>query len=448
LVISDTGVKKMRDIMSKIVYAINSYWEAQQSIRRQFDDNKIRRIQTRRLQYLLQYSVKNIKYYQELFQHNGLNVDKIKTPQDLQHVPFLTKVQLRDRFWDFLPRSLPACRVSRTSGSLGIPVCIFSDWKSRRMNSAAAVRFRKAIGIPLFRRPMIILLNTDHDQDRPPHWTYIQGIHKTYYLNPYITSAQNIAYINQVRAKLSKPVISGNASAVRTLAHYTKDGIFPYLSPSVIITGGEVLFPQARDLIESTFGIGVIDVYACNEARDIAWQCRQYYGYHINSDNVIVEIVKGDEPVGVGETGEVVITDLNRYIMPIIRYKNGDMARFTDEICPCGCKLPMIAEITGRTGDNIHLPNGNVILWNHLKSQMTHPHIRQFQLVQEVDGSFMIRYIPGDGADTEQLDALLLNRYRNLLGDSIKIKIEKTAIIHPDASGKSKLVVSHFRPDS
>jgi phenylacetate-CoA ligase len=436
----------MRDVMNKIIYAIGSYWEAHRSIRRQFDDNKIRRVQIRRLQCLLRFSVKNIKYYQELFQSYDLNVDKIQTPQDLRHVPFLTKAQLRDRFWDFLPHSLPACRVSRTSGSSGIPVCILSDWKSRRINSAAVVRFRKAIGIPLFRRPMIKLQNTNHDQYKLPRWTYIQGIHKTYYLNPYVTSERNIVYINHLKAKLSKPVISGNTSAARMLAHYTKDGIFPRLSPSVIITGGEILFPQVRDLIESTFGIGVIDVYACNEARDIAWQCGQCYGYHINSDNAIVEIVKNDRPVAVGEIGEVVITDLNRYVMPIIRYKNGDTARFTDEICPCGRKLPMIAEVTGRTGDNIHLPNGNVILWSHLKSQMTHPYIRQFQLVQELDRSFTIRYIPEDGADTEHLDVLLLKRYQTLLGDSIKIKIEKTTIIHPAASGKSKLVVSHYKP--
>jgi len=432
--------------LAKIAWTLATYVEARRAVRRQSDPERIRTVQNARLQYLLRHCAGNIKYYQELFKQEGIDPERIRTAHDLARVPFLTKDELRGRFWDFLPRNLPACRVSRTSGSTGIPVCIFADWSSRRHNSAAVIRFRKAVGIPLVGRPFLTLLNTDKDPPRPPQWTFLQGIHQQYFFNPYLQSPGNIEYAEGLSVRLKRPILTGITSSVRVLAQGVRHGVFPSFRPALATTGGEMLLPQVRDLIETTFGVKVIDVYACSEARDIAWQCMQTRGYHINADNLIVEIVDGDRPARAGEIGEVVVTDLNRYVMPIIRYKNGDLARLAEDQCPCGCRLPLMAEIIGRTGENIILPNGRSVLWNQLKGLMNHPHIRQFRLIQEQNGEFVVRYVPEEGANIERLDHLLLGRFRALIGDAVRIRLEKTASIPPDASGKSRLVVSRYRP--
>ena len=132
--------------------------------------------------------------------------------------------------------------------------------------------------------------------------------------------------------------------------------------------------------------------------------------------------------------------------MPIVRYKNGDLARMASEDCPCGCKLPMIAEILGRTGEDITMPDGRTMPWNQLKGLMNHPRIRQFQLIQNHDGSLTIQYVAELGAYTEQIDTLLLSRFKNLLGSSIKIQIERTNKIPQAPSGKTKLVISNYQP--
>lgn len=437
----------MITLLNKIELGLHTYWEAQRAIRRQFDLGEIRRIQNTKLQSLIRYCSHNIKYYKEVFQQAGVNPEKINTLDDLDHIPILTKKGLRDRFWDFLPFKLPECRVTRTSGSTGVPVCIFSDRNSRKFNSAAVIRSRKAAGIPLIGRPILTPLKTENEPPKEPHWTFLQGVHKTYYINPYLDSTDNTEYAVKLLTKLKQPAILGITPAIRALAQKVRDGIFPHFKPSTILTSGESLSPKVRNLLESTFEIKVMDIYGCSEAGEVAWQCHQNHGYHINADNCIVEIVKDDKPVTDGEVGEVVITNLNRYAMPIIRYKNGDLARLSRETCPCGCKLPMIAEIVGRTGEDMSLPTGKTIPWNQLKSLMTHQHVRQFQLVQNEDGSITIRYIPEDSVEIEQLDDLLLYRFRNLIGDSIEIKIEKTALIRPATSGKSKLVTSHYKPE-
>ena len=437
---------KISTFISKIELGLSTYWHARNAIKRQFNLDRIHSVQNTRLQNLIRYSYNNTKYYKEILEQVGIKPEQIRTAYDLQNIPFLTKEELRNRFWDFLPHKLPACRVSRTSGSTGVPVCIFADLNSRKFNSAAVIRHRKALGIPIIGRPILNTLKSKSEPPKAPHWTFVQGIHKTYYINPYIDSAENIEYTKELVRQLKKPVLTGITPAIRILAAKIKDGFFPSFKPSVVMTGGEILSPEVRELVESTFGVKITDIYACNEARDVAWQCRQAHGYHINADNVIMEIVKDNKPVPCGDVGEVVITDLNRYAMPIIRYKNGDLAKLTPKQCPCGCKLPMIAEILGRTGEDIFLPNGRTVPWNQLKSLMTHQHVRKFQLVQNYNGSFTIKYIPERNADTKQLDELLLYRFRNLIGNSIEIKIEKTTLIPPAASGKSKLVVSHYKP--
>ena len=115
---------------------------------------------------LVRDSVRNVKFYQERFRRAGIDPAHVRTIKDLQRLPFLTKEELRSQFWDFLPHDLPACRVSRTSGSTGIPVCLFSDWRSRRANSGAVIRSRCAAGIPLWGRPILALLKTDSEPDR------------------------------------------------------------------------------------------------------------------------------------------------------------------------------------------------------------------------------------------------------------------------------------------
>ncbi|UCG50099.1 MAG: phenylacetate--CoA ligase family protein [Phycisphaerales bacterium] len=437
----------MSHILDKIRLCLATYRRARAAVKRQFRPEAIIAIQNQKLGRLIRYSFESIKYYRELCENAGIDARQIQSARDLCKIPVLTREQFRARFWDFLPRELPACRLSRTSGSTGVPICILSDANSRMFNSAGVIRYRRSLGVGFAGRPILTPLKTAQEPSvKKAHWTFLQGIHKTYYVNPYVDSAENTDYAGGLLNGLKRPAVIGITPAVRTLAYKVRDGVFPAIKACAVLTTGESLAPDVRELLVSTFAAPVADIYACNEAGDVAWQCLEGAGYHINADNVIVEVLRNDEPAGEGEIGEVVITNLNRYAMPIIRYKNGDLAKLTSEFCPCGCRLPMIAEIAGRTGEDIFLPGGKVMPWNQLKSQMNHPQIRQFQLVQTVDGSLNVRYVPDGGADTSQMETLLLERYRKLLGPSVAIEVEAVEKIAPAASGKSKLVVSHYKP--
>ena len=432
----------MSGLADKIGLGVQTYWQGWCAVSRQYRAGDIERIQNVRLRRLIRYCFEHIKYYREEFERAGINPEEINSAKDMENLPILTKEELRSRWWDFLPRELPCCRVSRTSGSTGIPVCILSDRNSRVFNSAGVIRYRRALGMKFLGGQILTPLKTPNEWHRPPHRTFLQGVHKTYYINPYSDDAE---YAKRLFSVLKRPAIVGITPAIRALAYRVRDGVFPALTASVVITSGESLAPKVRGLLESTFEAKVADVYACNEAGDVAWQCLCGGGYHINADNIIVEIIKEGKKAGDGEVGEVVITNLSRYVMPIIRYKNGDLARFSGTVCPCGCRLPMLEELAGRTGEDLMLPGGGMVPWNQLKGLMNHPWIRQFQIVQDARGSLHVRYVCENAADTSSLEHLILYRYKRLVGDSIPVTVDRCDQIRPEPSGKSRLVISDYK---
>jgi phenylacetate-CoA ligase len=435
----------MNELPNKIGFALRTYWHSFAAIRRQYDPELIRSVQNRKLGQLIRYSAANVKYYRELFDHAGVEAEHIGTADDLCKIPITTKSELRERFWDFLPNRLPPCRISRTSGSTGVPVCLLSDGSSRMFNSSAVVRYRRALGLGFFGGAILTPLKREDEPDKKPHWSFLQGIHKTYYINPYVHTAKNREYCAKLFSRLNKPALIGITPAIRALAYGICDGLFAAVRPRVVITSGQCLEPHIKSLLESTFECIVGDIYACNEAGDIGWQCQFGEGYHINSDNVIAEILKDEMPVEPGQVGEIVITNLNRYSMPIIRYKNGDLGRFSRGICPCGRQLPMLAEIVGRTGEDIKLPDGKIVPWHQLKGVMNHPQIRQFQFIQNADMNLDIKYICEPDTRIRQLEHLLIQRCRSIVGFSISITTHRVDRIALSQSGKNKLVICNVR---
>jgi len=437
----------MKTLYDKVSLILATYAHAHAAIRRQFNYQAVIETRNRKLQKLIRYALRNIKYYRELFATAAIDPEQIRTAEDLRLVPVLTKEQIRERFWDFLPSDLPQCRIRRTSGSTGAPLCVLSDRSSRMFNSAAVIRYRNALGVGFIAKPILTPLKTpDQLCTRKYHWTFLQGIHKTYYINPYLDSKRHVEHTAKLLRRLKNPALIGITPAIRTLAHKIHDRIFPAFRPCAVLTTGEYLDPKVRSLLESVFETKVTDIYACTEAGDIAWQCHLARQYHINAENCIVEILKNDIPVPNGHPGEVVITNLNRYAMPIIRYKTGDIATLTNQSCPCGCRLPTIEKIVGRTGRDIILPNEKIVPWQQLKGLMNDPRIRQFQLIQDHKARLTIKYVPERNTDTQAIKSLLLRRFEDLLGNKMPIEIRQVTQIAPAPGGKTMLVVSNYKP--
>jgi phenylacetate-CoA ligase len=156
-------------------------------------------------------------------------------------------------------------------------------------------------------------------------------------------------YVDFVRRR-RPALLDGYAEAFNVVASLLASKEIDGLQAGAIISSAQTLPPETRALVERQFGCRVFDKYGAREFSGIAHECEAHAGYHVNAESYLVEVVRDGRPAAPGEVGEVVITDLNNYCMPFIRYRIGDLAVAMDDrvACACGRGLPMIEVVIGR----------------------------------------------------------------------------------------------------
>ena len=129
-------------------------------------------------------------------------------------------------------------------------------------------------------------------------------------------------------------------------------------------------------------------------------ECRKNNNLHINSDHLVIETVNEQGQSVKGLSGDLAITDLYNYGMPLIRYLNGDRATLIETACSCGNPLPIMKSVDGRKLDIIKTPSGKIIpgeLFPHLFKEFTC--IQRFQVKQTTLDSLDILIIENTPLD-------------------------------------------------
>lgn len=168
------------------------------------------------------------------------------------------------------------------------------------------------------------------------------------------------------------------------LDHFERNNLtLPALRQVVAVS--EVVSDRHREACRRIWGVQINDLYTCEETGYLALQCPDFDHYHVQSENVYLEVVDDNgDPCKAGERGRVLITSLHNFATPLIRYDVGDYAE-PGEPCPCGRGLPVLTRIHGRARNRLVLPNGQSefpYLGVHEEFTAITPDIRQFQFVQ------------------------------------------------------------------
>ncbi len=150
-----------------------------------------------------------------------------------------------------------------------------------------------------------------------------------------------------------------------SLANYCEEHHITDINIEIIATGGEHVFPETKEFISRILGVKkfVSAGYSSNDTGLIGYNCEKLEGsvHHIHEDSVYIEIVDPitGKPVEDGETGKIIVTNLNRTLMPLIRYDIGDMGRIIKESCSCGRKTRLL-ELLGRSDDVLIIGGYNI----------------------------------------------------------------------------------------
>jgi phenylacetate-CoA ligase len=211
----------------------------------------------------------------------------------------------------------------------------------------------------------------------------------------------------------------------------------------VVFSTAEMLYDHQKEIISKTFGnIPVVDGYGSREGGFISHECPGR-SIHVIDQNVIVEYLRGDKPVGPGEDGEIVVTHLDNWAMPFIRYRTGDVAQFSTQTCKCGRNLSIMRKIQGRTTDFIVSPDGR---WQHGLSLVyvirDIPGVSDFKIVQEAVGEIRVLLKADKTLFSEEGKRRIIEGFKKRMGQEVNVNIEVVDEIEKDASGKYRYVVS------
>jgi phenylacetate-CoA ligase len=316
--------------------------------------NASKTMQEEKLQETLLYLSKYSPFYQKLFSNNQIDIQRIKTLEDITLIPTTNKEDLQRHNNDFL--CVPSHRIieySSTSGTLGSPVTIaLTENDLERLAANEYNSFLTADGS----KNDIYQLMLTLDRQFMAGLAYHSGIRKlgagVIRLGPGVPALQW-----ETIQRLRSTAIVAVPSFILKLIQYAKDHDIDMNGSAVkkAICIGENIRNSDFSLnmlgkkIKESWDIKLYSTYASTEMQTAFTECSQGCGGHFQPELLIVELLdENDNQVAPNTPGEVTITTLGVEGMPLLRYKTGDISMYFDAPCACGRETWRLAPVIGR----------------------------------------------------------------------------------------------------
>jgi phenylacetate-CoA ligase len=363
---------------------------------------------------------------------------------DLPNLPTLSRAQV-----PYLLDSVRSMEPSRndltpyrSAGSTGMPVGFVWDAGHQASRFAARARYLRANGWNPIRRSAWLVSTRPESTDA---WFVTRGRFLGARFTSHLGDMEQQA---EWLRKLDPLYLYAFPVNLDGLARVFEARRWRLTSLRKIFSGSEILEGSLRERLRRAFGVEVADNYGSTEAF-LAWQCPQG-SYHINAEHVFLEVVdEGGGPAAPGAMGRVVVTTLQNYLMPLIRYEIGDYAIAAQGGCCCGRTLPLIGQILGREINLFIDGNGNrFVPWPLFKPLTAREWIVQYQVVQRDIGRFVVRFV-SDRDLAAHDEAEIAHHFETITRSPMTVEFERLDQIPRAPSGKLMMAVSEIaaRPD-
>lgn len=406
----------------------------------------IRRLQERKLSALLRHAARRTPFYQRRFADAGIDPERDGALDALARLPLLSKSEIRSKLVDMIWADVTGgLHPLDTGGSTGEPLRFLVCRRRQAADQAARMRTHGWFDVRFGDRELYLWgspiehSRTDALRAMRDRWFN----HRL--LNAFDMSPMRLdAYLDEID-RFRPHCLFGYPSSLTLLARHGRSRGRPGNLESLraVFVTGEVCYPHDRKILAEYFHCPVSDGYGARDAGFIAHECPEG-GMHVNAEQVIVEIVRDGDTVPIGESGEVVVTHLDAWGMPFIRYRTGDMGRLRPGRCACGRGLPLMDIIEGRTTDFIHLPDGTT---RHALAVIyplrARGDVGSFRIRQRADYSVEVELVAdkrGCGPD----GAAIESEVRRAVGGNLPVKVHVVERFESSASGKFEYVRSEI----
>lgn len=404
----------------------------------------ISRLQLERLSALVRHAGKSSPFYRDLFKAHGFDSENLSSLLPFQQLPVTTKTDIRnntDRFISATSRK-EELLAAKTGGSTGVSLNLYFDEQCQQMRNSAQLMADRWAGWELGMKKAAVWGNPPVPATLKQKFRH-HLLDRTIYLDTMDLNEQSMGEFVELWRKERPGAVFGHAHSIYLFARYLLDKDIKTLRPKAIVATSMMLLDHERRAIEEAFDCAVTNRYGCEEVGLIACECEQHNGMHLNLPHVYVEFLdENNEPVKAGEPGKIVLTDLNNYAMPLIRYRVEDVGVPSDRECGCGRGLPLMERLEGRVADFLVKPDGGRVAGISLveRTLTKVPGVEQMQLVQESLDRIEINRVKGKDYGS-QTDEALIREFREVFDSSVTLVINDVDWIAQEVSGKYRFSI-------
>jgi phenylacetate-CoA ligase len=413
------------------------------------EKGQLEELRFHKLKELLVHAGKNIPFYKKRFLDAGFDPVKMQAIDDFKVLPLLSKEEIRENIdqmkWTESPGGLYRYN---TGGSSGKPLVFYFDRRRQAYDAAARALTHRWWGVDIGDKELYLwgspLEITKQDKVKD----FRDKMTNDLLISAFEISEAQVPDIVKRFKDFTPKCVFGYPSTIALFCNMAKKLGYDFKNDGieVVFSTAEVLYDHQRKSIGEFFGnIPVVDCYGSREGGFVCHECQEGR-YHVIDSNYIIEFLKDGLDVGPGESGEVVLTHLDAWGMPFIRYRTGDVARPGEADCACGRTWSTVQDIQGRTTDFVVTPDGR---WQHALSVI--------YVVRDIEGVDEFKIIQHAVDDVEVLlkvhenlypangDERIVKGIKKRMGDSVGVRVTKMDAIPRDASGKYRYVVSHVQ---
>ncbi|MEK6644784.1 MAG: hypothetical protein AABZ08_12845 [Planctomycetota bacterium] len=400
------------------------------------------------LRSLLRHAQTNCPYY---WDHKLPDPDRVTSLNDLNAIPFLTRDALREHHprmsWANAPHRL---LLGHTHGTSDEPLSFIWDRSRQAWDKANRLRGHAWHGFNIGDRELH-LWPIDPPFDFAGRFKQRLREHRDA-----LTAESQIDSLALLDGRITPPDawaqwrvfnptrVTAYPSALCDLIQQGRDAGLEIGNPDLraVFLTGEVTFDWQRRLIESALNVPTIQCYGLQEVGAIAFACPRGR-WHVCAESAIVEIIRNGRPAQPGELGEIVITGLQSYAMPMIRYRTGDIARAEKPCeCPCGRTLPVMPPILGRINDFLETTDGDWLVPEAVISSCSEilpPSC--FRITQDSNGDVDVHVVESDEWPINW-QARVIQHMRDIVGRFRICSVRPAPSLRRSAFGKCRYVTS------
>lgn len=402
--------------------------------------------QEEHLKNILRFSAEHVPYYSYLYEYGVVQKDGTVNLAKFEDLPVLTKDDVRESFAALTSDRADERKafVNSSGGSTGEPVKFMHDPEYTARNFANKLYYRSFAGQNIG-APELRLWGSERDlyeKNEKLSLRLRNAVFNRHEINAFRLNEKSMPEYVEKWNQIQPQWVEAYVDVMHQFVLWCKRNGKQLSKPKGVLTSAGTLYPEMRKELEEFFGTPVFNRYGGREVGDMACSDGSSDGLKLSIWNHYLEILDNSNKVVTDELGQIHVTCLTNFSMPLIRYRIGDLGIK-------GKHWQYLEHVEGREATVFHTKDGKVVsgllFVHYLGVVLNKGYLRKVQLVQKDYDQVLVRVAVNDEKAFEDSKQEIIDLIHHVLSPDTKVSWEILDDIPPLPSGKFMYTVSEIR---